>query len=112
MLINFVDSSFAIGESNSDTNLRYIKQIKARNTEIIYDTNNVLVCEIGKPINFLQFLFKDFGNERDHLKQYSNEDREATIQKAKELSKSGLSQRLIAKELGIAVGTVNKYINK
>ena len=36
MLINFCDSSFAIGESHHDPGVRYLKQIKARNTEIIY----------------------------------------------------------------------------
>src|SRR5690606_40367234 len=46
MLINFCDSSFAIGESFNDKHLRYIKQIKARNTEIIFDSENVGVCQI------------------------------------------------------------------
>ena len=31
MLINFCDSSFSIGESNTDKSLRYLKQIKSRN---------------------------------------------------------------------------------
>jgi hypothetical protein len=50
MLINFCDSSFSIGESSSDKNIRYLKQIKARNTEIIYDTENVCVCQIDKTL--------------------------------------------------------------
>jgi DNA-binding NarL/FixJ family response regulator len=33
------------------------------------------------------------------------------IQKVKELSRKGLSQRMIAKELNISVGTVNRYLN-
>ncbi|MEJ7847557.1 MAG: AAA family ATPase [Pyrinomonadaceae bacterium] len=33
MLINFCDSSFAIGESAKDKGLRYLKQIKVRNAE-------------------------------------------------------------------------------
>ncbi len=110
MLINFVDSCFSIGESHSDKNLRYIKQIKARNTEIIYDTENVAVCQIDKPHNFLQFEFIDFGNEMEHLKQISKEDRETNISKAKELSQQGMSQRKIAKELSISLGAVNKYL--
>ncbi len=110
MLINFVDSCFSIGESHSDKNLRYIKQIKARNTEIIYDTENVAVCQIDKPHNFLQFEFIDFGNEMEHLKQISKEDRETNISKVKELSQQGMSQRKIAKELSISLGSVNKYL--
>jgi hypothetical protein len=46
MLINFCDSSFAIGE-NQETGLRYLKQIKARNTEIKFDAENVKLCRIN-----------------------------------------------------------------
>ena len=112
MLINFVDSCFAIGESHTDKHLRYLKQIKARNTEIIYDTENVAVCQIQKPFNFLEFEFIGFGTEREHLKELTEKDRESTIEKAKELSQKGYSQRQIATELGISLGTVNKYLKK
>lgn len=112
MLYNFIDSCFAIGQSNIDKNLRYIKQIKARNTAMIYDTENVIVCQINKPYNFLAFEFLDFGAEREHLKQVTEKDRESTIEQAKELSQKGYSQRQIAKELGISLGAVNKYLKK
>lgn len=110
MLYNFVDSCFAIGQSNTDKSVRYIKQIKARNTGMIYDTENVIICRIDKPYNFLAFEFLDFGVEREHLKQKTEKDRESLIEKAKELSKIGNSQREISKELGISVGSVNKYL--
>jgi len=85
MLINFVDSCFSIGESHQDKHLRYLKQIKARNTEIIYDSENVYNCEIQKPSNFLKFVFIGLGNERKHLKVYSDRDREIVVLKVKEL---------------------------
>ncbi|MEO8853520.1 MAG: AAA family ATPase [Ginsengibacter sp.] len=110
MLINFCDSSFAIGESSTDKNLRYLKQIKARNTEIIYDAENVCVCQISKPENFLQFEFINFGTEREHLKQFTEKDRESLIEKSKELSQKGFSQRQISGELNISLGAVNKYL--
>ena len=110
MLINFVDSCFSIGESHGDKHLRYIKQVKARNTEIIYDTENVAVCQIDKPHNFLQFEFVEYGSEMEHLKHISKEDRETNISKAKELSLQGMSQRKIAKELSVSLGSVNKYL--
>jgi RecA-family ATPase len=110
MLYNFIDSCFAIGQSNTDKNLRYIKQIKARNTAMIYDTENVIVCQLDKPYNFLAFEFLDFGAEREHLKQYTEKDRESTIEQVKELSKKGFSQRQIATEMGISLGAVNKYL--
>ncbi len=73
MLINFCDSAFAIGESTRDTGMRYIKQIKSRATEIIYHSENVLICQIEKAENFIEFSFTDYGNEYEHLKQLTAE---------------------------------------
>jgi Trp operon repressor len=112
MLINFCDSAFAIGESAVDKNIRYLKQIKQRNTQQIYDADNVCLCQIIKPHNFLQFEFLTYGFERDHLKELASKDQENKIQLVKELSNQGKSQRQIAQELGMALGTVNKYLNK
>lgn len=75
MLINFCDSSLSIGESNIDGNTRYLKQIKSRNTELIYNNDNVMVCNIEKPENFLRFCFLNFGTENEHLKQISEQDK-------------------------------------
>jgi hypothetical protein len=110
MLINFCDSAFTIGGSYTDKNIRYIKQIKQRNTEVIYDSENVCVCQIQKVVNFLQFEFLNLGNERQHLKQLDEGDRESIIEQVKELSAQGKSQRDISAELGISLGAVNKYI--
>jgi len=110
MLINFCDSSFSIGESHSDKNIRYLKQIKARNTEIMYDTDNVIVCQLTKPHNFLRFEFLNFGRECQHLKQPTDKDRDTLIEKVKELSAQNMSQRQIASELSISLGAVNKYL--
>lgn len=112
MLINFCDSSFSIGESCKDKRIRYIKQIKARNTEIVYDTENVCIFQIEKAFNFLQFDFLNYSNEREHLKERTQKDKDETILKAKELSTQGKTQREIAHELGISIGTVNKYLKK
>jgi hypothetical protein len=110
MLSNFADSIFAIGESAKDKNLRYLKQIKARNTEEIYHAEYVATCQITKPDNFLMFEFLNFGNEREHLKVLSDTDKADLIQQVKNLSASGDSQRKIAGELGISLGAVNKYL--
>ncbi len=110
MLINFCDSAFALGESFKDKRLRYIKQIKARNTEIIFDAENVALCQIDKPGNFLQFEFLNFSTESEHLRQPTEKDRTTLIDQAKTLSGQGKSQRQIASELGISLGAVNKYL--
>jgi DNA-binding transcriptional regulator YiaG len=110
MLINFCDSSFSIGESANDKRIRYLKQIKVRNTDFKFDSENVATCQIEKQSNFLQFEFLNFGNEKEHLKIHTEKEKENSIEKVKELSSNGLSQRQIAKEIGVSVSTVNKYL--
>ena len=112
MLINFCDSCFAVGESTQGKNIRYIKQIKQRNCESVYDAKNVIVCEICKPDNFLQFRFLSYGYESEHLRQLTDSDRQSIIDRAKELGGRGIPQRQIANELGISLGCVNKYLNQ
>lgn len=110
MLMNFCDSSFTIGESNQDKQIRYIKQIKQRNCEQVFDADNVCICQISKEYNFLQFEFVGLGNEREHLKQYTEKDKNNVISQVKELSQQGKSQRVISSEIGISLGAVNKYL--
>lgn len=110
-LSNLTDSIFAVGESVKDKNLRYLKQIKARNTEEIYHSENVAVCQITKPDNFLMLEFLNFGNEREHLKALSEADKADLIQQVKNLSAQGKSQREIMREIDISLGAVNKYLN-
>jgi hypothetical protein len=112
-LSNFADSIFAIGESCKDKSLRYLKQLKARATEVIYDGENVIVSEISQSYNFLAFEFLDFSNEKEHLKQASeNEqaDLDASIFSLK-VSQPHLSDREIARQLNtnpVKVGRVLK----
>lgn len=112
-LSNFADSIFAIGESSKDKSLRYLKQVKARATEVIYDSENIITCEISQPYNFLAFEFIDFSNEREHLKQPSeNEqaDLDSSILSLK-ASQPHLTDREIARQLNtnpVKVGRVLK----
>lgn len=112
MLINFCDSSFSIGESHTDKNIRYLKQIKQRNTEQIYDAENVCVCQISKPFNFLQFEFINFGSEREHLKQPNDKDKENQTEKVNELHRQGRSLREIGSELGISHMKVSRILKE
>jgi len=112
MLINFCDSSFSIGESHSDKNLRYLKQIKQRNTEQIYDAENVCVCQIDKPLNFLLFEFVNFGKEWEHLKQHTEKDKENLIERINELKQQNRSLREIGAELGISHQQVKRILDK
>lgn len=111
-LMNFCDSSFSIGESHSDKNLRYLKQIKQRNTEQIYDAENVCVCQIDKPFNFLLFEFVNFGKEWEHLKQQTEKDKENLTEKVSELKLQGKSLREIGAELGISHQQAKRILDK
>ncbi len=114
MLINFCDCSFAIGESSQDSSLRYIKQIKVRNAENFYDSDNVAVCEIVKNDNFLGFKFIDFGKESDHLKEMSSEDRDELDNSILELkrSKPEISNYEISKQLNINKMRVGRVLKR
>lgn len=114
MLYNFIDSCFAIGRSNADKQIRYIKQIKARNTATIYDTENVAVCQLDKPYNFVAFEFLEYGAEREHLKQITDTDREQLEQNIIELKTSNpnLSLGDIANQLGTNKMKVKRTLDK
>lgn len=73
MVLNFVDSAFAIGESQQDKNFRYVKQIKERSCEKLYGSSNVVMYEIAKKDAFLCFDFLGFGRESEHLATYDGE---------------------------------------
>jgi len=110
MLINFCDSSFSIGESQTDKSVRYLKQIKQRNTEQIYDSENVIICQILKPLNFLHFEFMRYGTEREHLKQQTDQERENISGKVLELNQQGRSLREIGTELNISHMKVSRIL--
>lgn len=111
MLMNFCDSAFTIGESNADSSIRYLKQIKQRNTEQVYGDGNVCLCQISKPHNFLQYEFITFGNELDQLKKKKiNNHDEDIIKRVTELKASNYSLREIGKELGISHQKVDRIL--
>jgi hypothetical protein len=112
MLINFCDSAFSIGKSAKDENVRYIKQMKERNTGKIYGSENVCVCEVSKPNNFLSFEFLGFGDEKEHLRAKTHKDKELLIQEVVDLKAQSKSHQEIATILGIGKGSVTNYLNE
>jgi KaiC/GvpD/RAD55 family RecA-like ATPase len=109
-LFNFFDSCFAIGRSAKDSNLRYIKQIKVRYGNYTHDTDNVIVCSIEKVNSFLQFVPIGFAEEREHLKEHDENERDNLKEQVKRLQLDGKSQRQIAKELGLSLAKVNRLL--
>ncbi len=111
-LANFADSIFAIGESAIDKSCRYIKQLKARATEIVFDAENVLECRIVKDTNFLKFEFTGTGYEKDHLQ--TEPEKEELEQRVLDLQreKPHASLREIAAELGTNQVRVKRILNR
>lgn len=113
-LANFADSIFSVGSSSLDKSIRYIKQLKARATEIIYDTENVISCEITQTTNFLKFEFIGFGNEQQHLKVLDANESDDLNKTILELLTSNphLSQYDIAKQLNTNKMRVKRVYDK
>jgi RecA-family ATPase len=110
MLINFCDSAFAIGENPKDKDVRYLKQIKQRNTGEMYGADNVCVCVVNKPFNFLQYEFTGYGQEWQHLKEPTEGGSNELLDKVLELQQQGKSQREIATELALSPSKVNRML--
>jgi hypothetical protein len=110
LLINFADSAFAIGKSHTQPGMRYLKQVKQRSTAEKYGAENVCLCRIIKPKNFLKFKFTANGHERDHLYRPTRQERQQLARQVAELSKQGLSQRRISKQLNIPLTNVNRLM--
>jgi len=114
---NFADSVSAIGKSVQGSNIRYIKQVKpSRSAEMVYDSENVITCELNKEDSFLTFKFIGFDNEKSHLRQpIGDDERNEMDEKAYELSKQGKSYAEIAETLlgdPKKKGTICKWIKR
>lgn len=109
MLINFCDSAFAIGESSSDSSIRYLKQIKTRNDTLKYGAENVAVFQIEKNNCFLHFAFKDFAAESEFLRQPSKEDKEKRMAEAQVMKSEGKTNKQIGEYFHVSEGAVRKW---
>lgn len=112
MLINFCDSAFAIGESTQDSRVRYLKQVKARSTEVMYHSDQVCVCELKKPSNFLHFKWLSYGEEVEHLRQLSESEKAGKAKEVLAMKAAGESNVSIAQQLGVSEGTVRYWLKK
>jgi RecA-family ATPase len=110
MLMNFCDSSFCIGESQNDNSLRYLKQIKQRNTEQVYGADKICLFTITKPHNFLQYEFIGYGKEWDHLSKQREALSDNLIDQAVGLKMQGKTLREIGNEMGINFQKVDRLI--
>jgi len=112
MLINFADSAFAIGESQTTPGLRYLKQIKQRSGQELYGAGNVCLCKIAKPQCFLQMEFNGYAAETAHLIPYTEQHRRSVEQRVMQLHSEGLSGRAIAAEVGLSMSAAFRMIKR
>lgn len=109
MIMNFLDSAFAIGCSSKDPAIRYIKQIKVRYVEMKYGEDNVWLCTIEPIRSFLKFRRFNYGMESEHLKKRKDGDKAAIIAKIKAMRSAGVTLAEIAAELGMTKSTVDRW---
>ncbi|WFB65007.1 AAA family ATPase [Sphingobacterium sp. WM] len=112
MKSNFADSVFTIGRSAYDKNIRYIKQLKVRSGELVYDEENVLVCELTTRSGFLGLSEIGYQNERDLLKAQESSSYEDKIQEVLQLKSRGMSNVQIARQIGRSEGTIRNWLEK
>jgi hypothetical protein len=112
MLGNFIDAAFTIGASVTDSGIRYIKQIKQRTGEKVFDADNVLVCELTKLTNFLRFEFLSYGKESEHLRSRTEGEQEENEGAVIALHGEGRSFREIGRELNISHMKAKRIIDK
>lgn len=111
-LISFFDAGLALGRSAYDNNLRYLKQVKVRTGELIYDEENVIVLDLVKEKGYLHFVAHGYANERNLLRPATPDDDIDEIYNILRLKKEGKSLRSIAEELGISLGKVQRRLQK
>jgi RecA-family ATPase len=109
-LANFADSVFCIGRSNQGTSIRYIKQLKARSCAMMEE---VWVCDLSKPYNFLGFEFLNTDYEHNHLKPKKEADEEMkTMISTMKAENPDVSLGTMAETLGTNKMKIKRLINK
>jgi len=113
-LMNLCDAAFCIGESMKESNVRYLKQIKVRDAEFIYDSGNVATFRIVKNGSYLCFEHTGFDAEKEQLRDRTeaeiNELNEKII--ALHQSEPNLSYSEIAKRLNTSKMRVSRVLKK
>lgn len=106
-LFNFIDSCFAVGKSVVGSNIRYVKQIKVRNSEERHGTDNVQVYSIDKVGPLLCFVYLENSPESMHLRTADKDELDGEVLR---LSSEGKSMREIASMTGKSKSSVHRII--
>ncbi|MCD8290328.1 MAG: AAA family ATPase [Prevotella sp.] len=102
MITAIVDSIFALNMSRKGKNIRYVKQLKTRNSEIEYGEDNVLEYKMVRARDgVLRLKLQGTTTEEDQL-SIDCEAQEKLEAKIKKLNSKGMSIRMIAEKLKIS----------
>jgi hypothetical protein len=113
-LVSFADSVFAIGQCRWDERHRYIKHLRSKSTDIVFDAEYVpafFLSKVGSLGSFLSFNFDGFRREETMLDAYLNKTRLKRADEVKELAAEGRGQREIAVYLDMSLGSVNRSLH-
>ena len=97
-LTNFCKSVFAIMPSVKGKNIVYVKQVKTRNSELLYDENNVIEYHLVKKCDCLYFKEIGTSKESEHLfsdKNKSSKENDERNKRIMKLHNEGNSPRKI-----------------
>lgn len=89
-----------------------MKQLKVRYGTFSHDADNVIVYEIDKVDAFLQFVFRGYSTEKEHLKKLGDNESSQRDCQILQLSQSGKSVREIASQVNCGKSTVNRIIQR
>ena len=112
MIMNFVDSAFAIGKSQIDENLRYLKQIKSRSTEMTYGADNVITCNLIREDAFLKFNILSYDHEAKHLHSMTEKNILNLEKQVVSMRHQGKKMREIAERFQITISKVQRILQR
>ncbi|MEQ1644849.1 MAG: AAA family ATPase, partial [Pyrinomonadaceae bacterium] len=110
-LCAFADAIFAIGASGGDTSRRYIKQIKARNREILHDRTHTIAVQIRRePTGQFHMAFEKFASEADYFRDPGRRPDWSKIDQAKTLYDQHKSYKTVGLLMGISKTTARRLV--
>lgn len=112
VLSNAADTIIGIGNTNEDSETKYIKLMKSRNSRIPETVSLVRISDK----DYLHFEYIGEVQENDILPKGKKRGPSSSItdyqaEKIKEMQEEGLSVRQIANSMGISKSTVHRFLN-
>lgn len=110
-IADIADNIFAIGQSGTDAETRYIKHIRARSRGIVFGTAHVPAFRIARiGGNFLGFDFRGFASELALLHDACEQYAWANVDRVRRMLAAGMSVRQIAHETSWSKSKAGRYV--